>query len=144
EAEARKLRHSEGLLPPEEEHTVGQLLRGDGEVLLQGLALCLRELARGEILPSNLYVCGGGSLLPELVHELRKNLWAEGLPFEHQPQARLLTPGDAHGLIDTTGQLLSARDVGPMALANHALRVETEERDPVNGVMRGVLKAMKV
>jgi cell division protein FtsA len=144
EAEARKLRHSEGLLAPDQEQTVSQLLLTDAEVLLQGLALCLRELARGEVLPSNIYLCGGGSLLPELVNELRKNMWAEGLPFEHQPRARLLTPGDAHSLIDTTGQLLSPQDVGPLALANHALRVETEERDTVNGVMRGVLKAMKV
>lgn len=144
EAEARKLRHSEGLLAPDQEQAVSQLLFTDAEVLLQGLALCLRELARGEVLPSNIYVCGGGSLLPELMDELRKNMWAEGLPFEHQPRARLLTPGDAHSLIDTTGQLLSPQDVGPLALANHALRVETEERDTVNGVMRGVLKAMKV
>ena len=144
EAEARKLRHSEGLLPPDQEYSVSQLLQSDVEVMLQGLALCLRELARGEVLPSNIYVCGGGSLLPELMTELRRNIWAEGLPFEHQPQARLLSPGDAHSLMDTTDQLGSAQDVSPMALANHALRVETEDRDAVNGVMRGVLKAMKV
>jgi len=144
EAEARKLRHSEGLLPPDQEQAASQLLLSDVEVLLQGLALCLRELARGEVLPYNIYVCGGGSLLPELMYELSRNMWAEGLPFEHQPQARLLSPTDAHSLIDTTGQLMSAQDVGPLALANHALRVETEDRDAVNGVMRGVLKAMKV
>ncbi len=144
EAEARKLRHSEGLLSLEQEHQVNQLLLADVEVLLQGLALCLRELARGEVLPPNIYACGGGSLLPELMNELHRNLWAEGLPFEHQPRARLLMPGDTHNLIDSTAQLASAQDVGPMALANHALRVETEDRDAVNGVMRGVLKAMKV
>ena len=144
EAEARKLRHSEGLLGPDQEQAVHELLLTDVEVLLQGLALCLRELARGEVLPSNIYVCGGGSLLPELMTELRRNIWAEGLPFEHQPQARLLSPGDAHSLMDTTDQLGSAQDVSPMALANHALRVETEDRDAVNGVMRGVLKAMRV
>jgi len=54
-----------------------------------------------------------------------------------------LTPGDAHNLIDSTGQLLNAQDVCPMALASHALRVESEDRDAVNNVMRGVLKAMK-
>jgi cell division protein FtsA len=143
EAEARKLRHSEGLLPADQEYAVSQLLLTDVEVLLQGLALCLRELARGEVLPSNIYVCGGGSLLPELMNELRKYIWAEGLPFEHQPQARLLGPGDVRSLIDSTGQLVSAQDVGPMGLAVHALRVETEERDMVSSVMRGVLKAMK-
>lgn len=143
ESEARKIRHSEGLLPPDQELSVSQLLQPDVDVLLQGLALCLRELARGEVLPSNIYVCGGGSLLPELMQELRKNIWAEGLPFQHQPQARPLTPGDAHNLIDSTGQLLTAQDVCPMALANHALRVDSEDRDAVNNVMRGVLKAMR-
>lgn len=143
EAEARKIRHSEGLLPPDQEYAVAQLLQADIEVLLQGLALCLRELARGEVLPSNIYVCGGGSLLQGLMQEIRRNVWAEGLPFERQPQARLLAPGDAHNLFDSTGQLLTAQDVSPMALASHALRVESEERDAVNNVMRGVLKAMK-
>ena len=143
ESEARKIRHSEGLLPPDQELSVSQLLQPDVDVLLQGLALCLRELARGEVLPSNIYVCGGGSLLPELMQELRKNIWAEGLPFENQPQARPLTPGDAHNLVDSTGQLLTAQDVCPLALANHALRVDSEDRDAVNNVMRGVLKSMR-
>src|SRR5207245_5913042 len=59
EAEARKLRHSERLLPPDQEAQVNQLLAADVEVLLQGLGLCLKELARGERLPSNIYICGG-------------------------------------------------------------------------------------
>src|SRR5439155_24247257 len=67
EAEARKLRHSEGLLPQHQEEEVREMLVADVGVLLDGLALCLKELARGERLPSNIYLCGGGSLLPELM-----------------------------------------------------------------------------
>jgi cell division protein FtsA len=144
EAEARKLRHSEGLLPPEHELQVRRLMEADMGVLLQGLALCLKDLAHGERLPSNIYLCGGGSLLPELMDELRKNAWAEGLPFSREPEARLLMPGDARSLTDSTGQLTSPQDIGPMGLANHALRVEAEERDMVTSVMRGVLKTIKV
>jgi hypothetical protein len=110
---------------------------------LQGLALCLKELARGERLPSNIYLCGGGSLLPELMTELRKNAWTQGLPFSREPKSRLLMPDDVRSLTDQTGQLSSPQDVGPMGLANHALRVEVEDRDQVNGVMRRVLKTMK-
>ena len=66
EAEARKVRHSEGLLPPDQQQQVAVLLAGDVEVLLQGLNLCLQDLARGEVLPANVYLCGGGSLLREL------------------------------------------------------------------------------
>ncbi len=144
EAEARKLRHSEGLLSQEQSAQLSQLLTQDVEVLLQGLALCLKELSRGEVLPANIYVCGGGSLLPELMAELSKNAWAEGLSFARPPRSRLLHPMDVRSLEDSTGQLQSPQDVGPMGLANHALRVEQEDRDLVNSVMRNVLKAMKV
>lgn len=144
EAEARKVRHSEGLLPPEHDEQVVRMLTQDVEVLLQGLALSLRDLAKGERLPANIFVCGGGALLPELMIELRKNVWAYGLPFAREPQARMLTPADVRSLSDGTGQLNSAQDIGPMGLANHALRVEAEDRDLVNSMMRGVLKAMKV
>jgi cell division protein FtsA len=144
EAEARKLRHSEGLLPAEHDEQVTKLLTQDVEVMLQGLALCLRDLAKGDRLPSNIFVCGGGALLPELLTELRKNVWAYGLPFAREPHSRLLTPSDVRSLSDSTGQLASAQDIGPMGLANHALRIEAEDRDLVNSMMRGVLKAMKV
>jgi cell division protein FtsA len=144
EAEARKLRHSEGLLPREQSEQLSKLLTQDVEVLLQGLALSLKELSRGELLPANIYVCGGGSLLPELMAELSKNAWVEGLPFARPPRSRLLHPSDVRSIEDSTGQLQSPQDVGPMGLANHALRVEQEDRDLVNSVMRNVLKAMKV
>jgi cell division protein FtsA len=144
QAEAKKLRHSERLLGTEEEGRVGELLRSDAEVLIRGLVLCLDELSRGERLPSGIYLCGGGSLLPEVLQELENGKWAEGLPFAKTPSVRLLTPSDVTGLNDTTGLLSSPRDIGPMALANHALRLQADEKDVVNGVMRRVLKSMKV
>ena len=133
----------EGLLPPEHEQQLTQLLAADVDVLLQGLALSLKELARGERLPSNIYVCGGGSLLPEVMTELRKNAWAEGLPFAREPRARQLTPTDIRALEDSTGQRTTPQDVAPMGLGVHALRQGSEDRDFVNSVMHGVLKAMK-
>jgi cell division protein FtsA len=144
EAEARKIRHSEGLLPPDQEQQVSSLLAGDVDVLLQGLNLCLQDLARGEVLPPNVYVCGGGSLLRDLVDQLMRSPWWHGLPFPREPSVRRLGPHDVRGLSDATGLLHSAQDVGPMALANHNLQAETEEGDALNAVMQGVLKGMKV
>ncbi len=143
EAEARKLRHSEGLLSAEQHRQVSELLSADAEVLLQGLALSLKELARGDRLPSNIFLCGGGSLLPELTLEMGKNNWAAGLSFPRSPKIRHLVPPDVRNLTDSTGQLSSPQDIAPMGLANHALRTETEERDTVNSVMRRVLGAIK-
>jgi cell division protein FtsA len=144
EAEVRKIRHSEALLQEDQDERIHALVKPDVEVLLEGLSLCLRELSRGEHLPPTIYLCGGGSLLPELLEELNKGRWASGLPFSRTPGARLLQPTDVQGLSDTTGQLTSPRDVGPLALAYHGLRVEEEDRDLVNSLMRGVLKAIKV
>ena len=144
QAEAKKLRHSEALLAPDEDRRVAELMRADAEVLIRGLVLCLDELSRGERLPAQVYLCGGGSLLPEVLDELRRGAWAEGLPLTRTPQVRLLQPSDVGGLEDTTGLLTSPRDIGPMALANHALRLEADEKEVVNAVMRRVLKSMKV
>lgn len=143
EAEARKLRHSEGLLSAEQHRQVSELLTADAEVLLQGLALSIRELARGERLPTNIYLCGGGSLLPELTLEMVKNRWATGLPFPREPRIRHLVPPDVRNLTDSTGQLSSPQDVAPMGLANHALRTEAEDRARMNAVMRRVLSGIK-
>lgn len=144
EAEARKLRHSEGLLSSDQHRQVSELLSADAEVLLQGLALSIKELSRGERLPSSIFLCGGGSLLPELTLEMVKNDWAAGLPFPREPRVRHLVPADVRNLTDSTGQLSSPQDIAPMGLANHALRTEAEERDTVNTVMRRVLSAIKV
>ncbi len=144
EAEARKLRHSEGLLSAEQHRQVSELLTADAEVLLQGLAMSVKELSRGERLPTNIYLCGGGSLLPELTLEMAKNTWSASLPFPREPHVRHLLPADVRNLTDATGQLSSPQDVAPMGLANHALRTEAEERDTVNSVMRRVLSSIKV
>src|SRR5260370_7289385 len=73
EAEARKLRHSEGLLSAEQHRQVSELLGADAEGLLQGLALSVKELSRGERLPPNIYLCGGGSPPPEPTPPIVKN-----------------------------------------------------------------------
>jgi len=120
------------------------VLSADAEVLLQGLALSIKELSRGERLPTSIFLCGGGSLLPELTLEMVKNNWAAGLPFPREPRIRHLVPPDVRNLTDSTGQLSSPQDIAPMGLANHALRTEAEERDTVNTVMRRVLGGIKV
>src|SRR5258707_5242125 len=84
EAEARKLRHSEGLLSPEQHRQVSELLSADAEVLLQGLALSVKELARGERLPTNIYLCGGRGRLPPPPLEVWTNQLVAGPPFPPQ------------------------------------------------------------
>src|SRR5206468_3386092 len=98
---AKKIRHSEGLLSAEEGKRVKDLLAIDAEVLVRGIVLCLDELSRGELLPADVYLCGGGSLLPEVMLELSKPAWHRGLQFVNTPRVRLLAPEDVAHVKDS-------------------------------------------
>ena len=44
----------------------------------------------------------------------------------------------------TTGLLVGSQDVTPMGLARHAVTLEDDADEPLGGLMRRVLKTMKV
>lgn len=144
DAEARKLRHSEGVLSAAERKQVSRLLSGDVEVMLQGLHVSLVELARDDLLPANLYISGGASLMPELVQELLKPDWRDGLSFVREPDVRRLGPHDVRNVTDATGLLDNPQDVTPLSLANHFLHQGSDEDNLMNSVMQGVLKGLRV
>jgi hypothetical protein len=56
----------------------------------------------------------------------------------------MLTPDDVSGIYDTTGLLLGSQDITPMGLAQHAVTLEDEAHQPLGGLMRRVMRAMKV
>src|SRR5437588_13052058 len=61
DAEAVKLRHSRGQLPAAQAEKVHTVVSRDAEVLVEGIAITLSELARGDRLPTALYLAGGGT-----------------------------------------------------------------------------------
>ena len=144
EAEAVKLRHSKGELPPEQVDKIHTVLARDAEVLVEGVAITLQEMAKGERLPTAIYLAGGGSALPEVKEQLRSFPWADKLPFGRTPGINVLRPVDIRGIYDSTGMLLDQQDITPMGLAFHAIQQQAEDQAPLFGLMRKVLKAMKV
>jgi cell division protein FtsA len=143
DAEAVKLRHSKGELPQAQEQSVQQVLARDAEVLVEGIAITLQEMATGDRLPAAIYLAGGGSALPEVRQRLEAFDW-EKLPFGRTPAVTVLRPVDVRGIYDSTGLLLDQQDITPMGLAFHAIQQGSGEDGPMYGVMRKVLKAMKV
>ena len=143
DAEAVKLRHSRGELPAAQAERVHEALARDAEVLVEAVAITLQEMARGDRLPNAIYLAGGGSALPEVRHQLDGFDW-DRLPFGRTPAITVLRPIDVRGIYDSTGLLLDQQDITPMGLAFHAIQQGTGEDGPLYGVMRKVLKAMKV
>jgi cell division protein FtsA len=144
EAEEIKLLYSRGELPPERTDRVSSILSKDAEVLVEAVAITLQDLAKGDRLPTAIYLAGGGSALPEVRQQLEAFPWGEKLPFGRTPSVQVLRPADVRGIYDSTGLLLDQQDITPMGLAFHAIRQKVGDDGPLFGAMRKVLKAMKV
>jgi cell division protein FtsA len=144
DAERFKIAHGEGRLRRDQRALAHRTLQTNAEILAQGVALTLEELADDEPLPPAIYLAGGGAILPEVGEQLSALDWTEQLPFAAQPTVRMLTPDDVPGIYDTTGLLLGSQDITPMGLAQHAVTLEDEAHQPLGGLMRRVMRAMKV
>ena len=144
EAERFKLAHAQRRLPEERRALAHKTLEPTAEVLAQGVALTLEELAGNEKLPPALYLAGGGAELPEVAEQLRAVHWTETLPFDKEPTVKVLNPKDVEGIFDTTGLLVGAQDITPMGLAHHAVALEDDADQPLGTLMRRVMRAMRV
>ncbi|MGP8161496.1 MAG: hypothetical protein ACLQGJ_09830, partial [Candidatus Dormibacteria bacterium] len=82
--------------------------------------------------------------LPEVSEQLRALDWSEMLAMSRPPTIRVLGPDDVRAIHDSTGLLVGSQDVTPMGLAYHAVSLEDDADQPLGGLMRRVMKAMKV
>ena len=144
EAERFKVAHAGGRLPAEQRALARRAVETNAEVLAQGVALTLEELAGNDPLPSAIYLAGGGAALPEVAEKLNALDWADSLRMPRKPSVKVLMPSDVVNVFDTTGLLVNSQDVTPMGLARHAVSLEDDADQPLGGLMRRVLKTMKV
>ena len=144
QAEQFKVAHGEGRLAADQRILARNAVNPNAEVLAQGVALALEEMAHGEMLPPAIYLAGGGAALPEIAEQLHALEWTDYLPFSKDPVVRVLRPDDVRGVYDSTGLLTGTQDITPMGLAYHAVQLDEEEEQPLGGVMRRIMKAMKV
>jgi cell division protein FtsA len=145
-AESLKLRHSAGVLGGQEEALVRRAMGESAEVLAQGVALVLHDMARGQPLPTIVRLSGGASLLPEVGEQLSVLRWTDYLPFVHQPSFTRLNPDELTAVHDTTGLLTSPADVVPMGLAYQGcgqIEDAAEEGPGLEGMLRKVTKAIR-
>jgi cell division protein FtsA len=144
DAEDLKIRYSKGEVSPERGKTLKSLLAPDAEVLVNGVALTLQQLAKADRLPPNIYLAGGGSGLPEIAEYLEAYPWTERLPFPRRPHVKVLAPADVRNIYDSTGLLLNQQDITPMGLGFQAIQEDEGERDVLYSTMRRIMRAMKV
>jgi cell division protein FtsA len=141
-AEEIKIDYARGLPVPRRDE-VARIVADDVAIWSAGVELVLEELAEGDLLPSRVYLCGGGSRLEEIGRILRDQKFWRRLPFSRPPEVLIMAPAQAEKIVDATGLLVDQQDVTPLGLAYQAIELQTNE-DPLDAALRRVLRAMKM
>ena len=127
-AESLKVDYARGLAIAEHD-AVGEIVRDDVAVWAAGVELVMEELAAGEMLPSRIHLCGGGSRLPEIREALAAERFWKRLPFARPPEVAIMAPDQVEAISDATELLVDQQDVTPLGLAWQAIEIQTSE-DP--------------
>jgi cell division protein FtsA len=141
-AESLKVDYARGL-DVEQRDEVASIVADDVEVWAAGVELVMEELGGGDLLPGRIYICGGGSRLPEIRGALAGDRFWKRLSFARPPEVVVMAPDQVESISDATDLLVDQQDVTPMGLAFQAIELQTTE-DPLDAALRRVLRAMKV
>jgi len=141
-AEALKIDYARGM-EVERRDDIARIISDDVAVWAAGVELVLDELGGGELLPGRIYLCGGGSRLPEMADSLRGEEFWRRLPFSRPPEVTVMSPEMVEAISDATNLLVDQQDVTPLGLAFQAIELQAEQ-DPLDAALRRVLRAMKI
>ncbi len=141
-AEALKVDYARGL-PVDDGAEVAAIIGDDVRVWAAGVELVMEELSGGDLLPGRIYLCGGGSRLPEIRDALAGEAFWKRMPFSRPPEVTIMSPDQIDTISDSTGLLVDQQDVTPLGLAFQAIELQTTE-DALDAALRRVLRAMKV
>jgi cell division protein FtsA len=141
-AEALKVDYARGIAG-DREAAVREIVTDDVAVWAAGVELVMEELAAGDLLPGRIYLCGGGSRLPEIAEAMRVEDFAKRLPFARPPEVAILAPEQIETIRDNTRLLEDQQDVTPMGLAYQAIELGSSS-NPLDASLRRVVRTMKL
>jgi cell division protein FtsA len=141
-AEALKVDYARGI-SGDRESDVREIVEDDVAVWAAGVELVMEELAAGDLLPGRIYLCGGGSRLPEIRNALADASFVSRLPFARPPEVTILAPDQIETIRDDTQLLEDQQDVTPMGLAYQAIELGTSQ-NPLDASLRRVIRAMRI
>ncbi len=135
-AEQMKIDYANNRLKSDEAARIAALFADDCRIWLGGIELSLIEFAETDVLPSRIFLCGGGSALPGIKQALTSKEWIQNLPFAKPPQVGYLQPRDITRITDATGELNNPQDITPIGLAHLALLDSFEEEKMLSSILR--------
>jgi cell division protein FtsA len=135
-AEVLKTGLSDPNHPVQENKDVTRALEKTLNVWIKGVELALSEFDQLDHLPQKLFLCGGGSSLEMLIHELNSTDWYRSLPFTKKPKVEHIQPAQVVGIIDKTGDVSDHTFITAMGLLRVGLDTLSQELDAPSGSIR--------
>lgn len=135
-AEILKTGLSDPAHPVQENKDVEKALDKTLNVWIKGVELALSEFDQLDHLPQKLFLCGGGSSLDMLMHELNSTDWYRSLPFTKKPQVQHIQPNQVVGIVDKTGDVSDHTFITAMGLLRVGLDTLSQELDAPSGSIR--------
>ncbi len=117
EAEKIKIDYSNGAVDKDTDQKLTKAFEMDISTWLTGVEIALEGFQDVEEFPSQIYICGGGALLPEIQEGLLTYPWLQTLNFKKFPKVSFIFPNALNGVLDRTKSATLPMDVTPLALA---------------------------
>ena len=125
-AEQRKIKYSNKELTKEVSRRVQKVMYSTANLWMRTLKVALESAEDVDVLPSQIYLCGGGALLPDIKEVMLEFPWKKFLPFAVVPKIELFTPNQLKGIRDNSGQLQNVYDITPASLAKFVYDMEID------------------
>lgn len=126
-AEQRKIKYSNKELPKEVSRQVQKVMYSTANLWMRTLKVALASCEDIDVLPSQIYLCGGGALLPDIKEAMLEFPWKKYLPFAVVPKIEMFTPDLLGAVTDNSGQLENVYDITPASLAKFVYDMEIDK-----------------
>ena len=117
EAEKIKIDYSNGAASKDVDLKLGKAFEMDISTWLTGVEIALESFNDVKEYPNQIYICGGGALLPEIQEGLMTYPWLQTLNFKKFPKVSFIFPNALSSVLDKTKSATLPMDVTPLALA---------------------------
>jgi len=116
-AESRKIKYSEGELQLDLRDQIRRIIAQDVSLWVESLQVALEHFEGITEFPTEIYMCGGGAMIPDIKEQILTYPWAKVLPFKRNPKVSLINPSRLDKVYDKSGLLVNPYDVTPASLA---------------------------
>ncbi len=125
-AEQRKIKYSSKELPKEVLRQVQRVMYSTSGLWMRTLKIALQSCEDVGALPTQIYLCGGGALLPDIKQSLMEFPWKKYLPIAVVPKIDMFTPDLLGSIVDNSGDLENIYDITPASLAKFLYDMEID------------------